>query len=1023
LTALTVLFVCALALFVLVSPFEPTQNVSSGTVVDSATGEATSTSLHITEIMSSNHAAYPDERGRFSDWIELTNDGEQPINLQGFGLSDREDKIGFTFPDRTLAPGERVVVFASGQGQGEPTEAYHAPFKISSAGETVILFAPDGRAVEHIEAPAMMADMVYAKTPDGWIVSDMYTPGYENTQAGMAAFRASTFIETGTLLINEVCVTNRTALMDEDGAYSDWVELYNNSDRAVDLSAFALSDNPDKRVKWRFPKGAVIEPRGYFVVFASGKDRTGDETHMPHANFGLRAEKGAVLLSDIQGNLVDMTSYDLVPTDASWGRQEGGANTWQVFTQPTPGLPNNRAGALEMNRRMLVANTSGVAITEVMASNVNTALPNGEVGIDWVEIFNFGNETVSLGGYGFSDTVNRPRKWRFPMDTSIAPGQYLVVYCDGTDKSGNGVVRTSFRISSGGETLCISDPYGNILDKLVVPQLLPDITYGRTPGRDGLFYYANPTPGTLNGEGFDGFAPPPSFATPGGLFARPITLALVPPDGGQVRYTLDATEPTVSSPLYTEPIEIARTTVVRARSFQPGLNPSVVMTQTYFISVYHTTPVISLVTNPENVWNEETGMLTDGPLDRETWERPWYAKGRNHRDQMATFGKKLHYDGFMEFYETDGTQALSTGMNFHVMGQFSLDMPQKSFSVNAKKRFGTGYFEYPLFPDRPFERYKAIALRNGGQDGLYTRVIDGLQARLAASISGTTLLTQAWRPVSVYLNGQYWGHYNMRERINRYFVAQHEGWEDPDAMDVLEADGTGKNNINWGSNAEYTAMLNHIKDLDMTVPENIQYIIDRVDIDNMFDYFICEMYFGNTDPGNIRFYKKHGEGNKWRFILYDVDWGLFDSKNGGPSYVLNPKGMGSFRINNTLIRKTLENPQMRDKFLRRLGEIFQTTFTPENILALMNEMVEQIKPEQAMHQGRWAEEMPKQVSFDVPKNPEGAYNYWLSRVARAHNVINKRPNIFWGMVQECFGLSDAQMTDYLGPRPELPPEQ
>ena len=170
----------------------------------------------------------------------------------------------------------------------------------------------------------------------------------------------------------------------------------------------------------------------------------------------------------------------------------------------------------------------------------------------------------------------------------------------------------------------------------------------------------------------------------------------------------------------------------------------------------------------------------------------------------------------------------------------------------------------------------------------------------------------------------------------------------------------------------------------------------------------------------IRFYKKHGEGAKWRFIWFDLDWGFFSSENGGVAYVLNPKGMGAQRINNIYIRKVLENPQMRDKFLRRLGELYQTVFRPENIIPQFDAMLAQIQPEMQMHFERWAEEMHPKMSFDVPKNPLGAYNYMIARVSRAYRVINRRPHIFWGMVQDHFGLSNAEMIDYFGPRPPLP---
>ncbi len=1021
---LLLVFGVFLVLMVIIAPQLSKPTVATPQVTETEAG-ATTYALHITEVMSSNSTSFPDERGAFPDWVEFTNESDQPLPLDQFGFSDRDDKIIFTFPAETLPPHERIIVFCSNESRSEAGKTLHANFKISSAGETLVLYGPNGAIYERVDVPPLNSDLVYAKTLDGWVVSDMPTPGFANTQEGYAAFRASTYLETGALVLNEMVASNHSTIADEDGDYSDWIELYNRSDKEIDLTNLSLSDNPEKLNKWRFPEGAVIGPKGYYLVFASGKDRPGGDGKNPHANFGLSAEKEIVLLSDIHGQLVDQTSYELLPPDQSWGRKEGGDMTWQVFTNPTPNLPNNAASSLQMDYDMIVRNPARVAIMEVMSSNTATLLPDDTKTADWIELYNYGKEAYDLSGCGLSDRINHPRKWRFPAGTIVQPGEYITVVCDGLGQAKAGLLHTNFNLSSMGETVCLSDPSGKILDKLVVPKLLPDLTYGRTLSQSGLFYFAQASPGAPNTGNFNGFAEDPAFATRGGMYERPITVEINVPEGGEVRYTTDCTEPTSESAVYEGPIEVASTTIIRARGYMPGLSPSQVITQTYFISVYATLPVISLVTEPDHVTNVATGMLAKGPLEgnESVWRRPWFEPVRNDKDgyfahtEYATYGKKLHYDGFMEMYLEDGLQALSTGMEFHVMGQFSLDMPQKSFSLNAKKRFGTGYFEYPVFGDRPFERYKAFALRNGGQDGLYTRVLDGLQARVVAETEGSTVLSQAWQPVIVFLNGEYWGHYNLRERINRHFVAQHEGWSDPDAMDIIEGDGDSSADANWGSIKEYRSLLKYVEDNDLRDDAVMAKVADQVDIDNMFDYFIFEMYFGNTDPGNIRFYKKHGEGNKWKFIFYDVDWGLYDSTAGGPAYVLNPKGMGNYRINNLLIRSVLQNDAMRDKFLRRLGQLFQTEFLPERLLERFDEMIAQIAPEMPMHHDRWAEEMPKEVSLDVPKNGPGAFSYWQQRNKRARNVIRWRPYVFWGMVQDHFQLSDEVMLDYFGPRP------
>ena len=1060
------LLVAFAAILLVMLVLAPNQPLSTAALSVDAEGKALPPSLHITEVMASNKITLPDENGKFNDWIELTNESDVTLSLEGYGLSNRSDKIRFAFPrGAALPPGGRVIVFASKTMQSVLGRPYHANFGISSVGCTLYLFDTGGRIMEELHVPSLAPDLVYAKLPtlptglaEGnpgpaqWIISDAPTPGYENTQEGRAAFLDEYRLLPGTLMLNELVASNRTSLEDEDGDFSDWLELYNNGQYAIDLSGYALSNNPANPIKWRFPEGAVIQPNEYYVVFCSRKNRPGGDGLRPHTSFGLRSEKGAVLLTDIRGRLVDMATYEVIPTDMSWGRREGGDREWMIFNQPTPGLPNNRAGAQEMDRRMLAANASGVIITEVMSSNATTVLPiggptkkapgkNTASAPDWVELYNAGQQPVNLHGFGLSDSVSRPRKWQFP-DVTISPGQYLVVYCSGRDRVGNGGdIHTSFKISSAGETILFSDPSGKPLDKLAVPQLFPDISYGRSLGQDGLFYYDVPTPGSRNYEGFTGFAEAPVFVTPGGMYPRSLEVEIQVPEGAVVRYTLDCSEPNENSPLYTGPIDTSAIAedrafslqskeikapylndnigVIRARSFQTGLRPSPIVTQTYMVSVYHTMPVFSLVTDPWNVWNEDTGMLADGPhLNRDEWERPWYTNLRN-RPQAATFGKKLHYDGHLEMFDADGVRLLDQGMSFRVMGQWSLDMPQKSFCINGKARYGK-YFEYPLFEDRPFTQYKAFVLRSGGQDGLYTRVMDGLQARLGASFPGTTVMGQAWRPAIVYLNGEYWGHFNMRERVNRHMVAQHEGWSDPNAMDLLQADGTRSTQIKWGSNSDWNALMDYLEANDLRNEAAMDYVAARVDIDNMFDYFILQMYIGNTDPANIRFYKKHGPDGKWRWIWFDMDWGLFSYQNGGPAFVLAPRGMGAYRTNNLLLRKVLENPQMQDKFLRRLGDMYKTVFRPQNIISLFEEMIGEIQPEMQLHHERWAEEMHVKVSMEVPKNPIGAYNYWLSRNDRAYNVFNWRHYRFWEMVQDHFGLSNAQMREYLGPKPVKP---
>ena len=1003
----------------------PAANVS-GTQVDAQDVSTGDVRLRISEVMSSNRTAFPDETGAFPDWIELTNTGSETIPLKGYGLSDRADKITFVFPDIRLAPGEHILVFASDENRNTAGQTLHAKFKVSSAGDSLFLFGSDGIAFAELAVPAMDHNMSYALIDSGeYIITEQYTPGYDNTQEGYAAFRASTVLEAGALVINEICASSITTLRDEDGEYPDWIELHNTSSRAIDLSDYALSDSPDSLVKWRFPQGTVIEPGGYYVVFASGKDRPAAQGSWPHASFRLRSNGETVILSDIQGRMLDLVTYDLLEADTSWGRDEEGGTGFKRFGQPTPGLPNTRMGEVAMDTAMCLSNSSGLYITEVMSGNKSVVGPGVKNPYDYIEIYNMSGQAVNLKGYGLSDNIKKPRKWQLP-DITLENNSYLVIYCDKTQTTKDGVYYfTNYNLAKAGETVCLSDPSGNILDKVVVPQLYDDISFGRTIGQAGLFYYSAPTPGNANGQGFTGFAEKPAFNVTGGLYERPLEgdggVTLTVPANSVVRYTTDGSDPTESSTPYTGPIEVRKNTVIRARAFREGVQPSQIVSQTYLISVYHTMPVVCLTTDPDNMWNEATGMFADGPnLDRDAQERPW---------KNATYWQKNWFGGWVEYYDETGAQQFSQGMTFRVMGQYSLDMPQKSLYIKADGQYGKDSFAYPLFEDRPYTEYASFVLRNGGQDGLFSRVIDGMQARLIDQ-SGSSVANQAWKPVIVYINGEYWGHYNMRERAGVKMVAQHEGWDNPDDIDMLESSGTSSSQIVQGSARAYKDLVEYVESHDLVNDrEAFEYVCSQVDIDNMLDYFIFESFFGNTDPGNIRFYRnaKSGDG-KWRYLFYDSDWGFFSVTGnkgkliGGVEYVLNPKGMGEQKIkSNVLLRHLIKVPEIQDRFLTRYGQYFQTILTTENLTNLFNQMILEIKPEMQMHMQRWAAEVHPKVSFDQPKNPEGGYNYWVSRCERMlERIFPRRPYYIWQEIISYFNLTEAQMIAYFGPCPAKP---
>lgn len=966
--------------------------------------------LIITEVMSVNTSAVPDENGEFKDYIEIYNSGDEDINLSGVGLSDRSDRIKFLFPDYIIKSKSFVIVYASNKNKIDTNLGiFHAKFKLSSFGESVYLFDPNAYVVSFVNLPIMGSDEAYMLGGDGkYFLSSQYSPGYDNTEEGHIAYRTEDSKKWDKIRINEIMPNPKSGLRDEDDELQDWIELYNDSDELVSIANFALSDNESKPLKWRFPADAEIEPRGYYIVYCSGKDRP--RKTFPHANFRISAERETIVLSDSRGRLLDRANIDNIPADCSYGINDDG--NWQIFEIATPGSPNNKQGELSSDKLLRKYNPTGVIISEVLASNDQYQIGQSLSTVDYVEILNTGNKPVNLSGYGLSDSITRPRKWQFPPKTTIRPGEYMLVLLDGkTEFSNPNEMHANFKLSKyGSEYICFSDSQGRILDRIPLPEIPTDVGYGRLNAGYGFNFFRKATPAIANTEAFLGYAQEPSFSMPSGEYKGQITLEINIPTDSAVRYTTDGSIPNEESTLYEGPLTISSPTVIRARAFHPTLDPSPIVTQSYMMNLYHSLPIVSVTIDPYELYNMDNGIFQGGPNVDKSGGIPF--KNTIYRE----YGK-IRRPCHVEIFEKDGTTLLDQDCETGLQGQYSLDMPQKTLKFRSKSKYGEKYFNAKLFPDRDFDQFKSFALRNSGNDNVWTRVSDLFQAKMADQLD-TTVLVQTGRPVVVYINGQYWGHYNLREKVDRWFVAQHEGLplEEADNMDIIEAN----RKATFGSNAEFTALKKAAEGLNTrSNPKDLKYLTDRIDVVNYFDYTAIEMFYGNSDPGNIRCYKLKEDGSKWRWILFDMDYGMFNSDFNSPKSYLKPSGSGQMNIPNILLRKLLENDSMKDLFLRRLAIVYKK-FTTEFMLDEFQKLVDTIEPEMTFHFNRWAEFNDKAINFDSPLNPEGAMSYWKVRLNRMRNVINKRPHLLWGYVQDEFKLSDKQMIDYFGPRPALP---
>ncbi|MFQ6610619.1 MAG: CotH kinase family protein, partial [Fidelibacterota bacterium] len=335
-----------------------------------------------------------------------------------------------------------------------------------------------------------------------------------------------------------------------------------------------------------------------------------------------------------------------------------------------------------------------------------------------------------------------------------------------------------------------------------------------------------------------------------------------------------------------------------------------------------------------------------------------YAMGPNASPDFPYFGANFWQDWerpiHLELFIPDSQRVYSADAGVKIFGAWSRGYPQKSLALFARDEYGVNSFDYPLFPDLPFHSYEAFLLRNSGNDWESSMFRDGMMTSL---VKDTGLDVQAYRPVVVYLNGEYWGIHNMREKQNEHFIAAHHP-VDPDELDYLENNA----DIIQGDAFHYNNLINFIQSEDLTDPDNYQYISTQMEMDNYITYQVSEIYFDNQDwPGNnVKFWRPKVANGRWRWILYDTDFG-FGIWNPNAyqfntlAFALEPNGpvWPNPPWSTYLFRSLMENSEFKSQFINRFCDLLNTIFEPEYILSYVDSIKSIIEPEMPDHLERW----------------------------------------------------------------------
>ena len=579
-------------------------------------------------------------------------------------------------------------------------------------------------------------------------------------------------------------------------------------------------------------------------------------------------------------------------------------------------------------------------LNELMQSNVDCVMDDlNDFPDSWVELYNGGTTAARLNRYSLGVTPQPAEAWALP-NRKVKAGGRILVCCDKAADS----LHTHFRLESGKGCAVYLFRDGQLIDQVtgLKKQPAPNIAYGRqTDGSDTWGYELTPTPKQPNGGGtcdHDHILGQPLFSQPGRVqtASTPLTLSLAVPDGSpagtEIRYTTDGTEPTAESTRYTAPLTISSTRVVRAKLFCQGWLSPRSLTESYiFFPRRLTLPVVSIATSDKYLNDSRMGIFANNSgSSRRNWRRPI----------------NIEF-----FFAEDEPSTLNQLCETRIAGAASRGAQKKSMAIYAHKRFGEKRFLHEFFPDQcpGLTDYQSLVLRNAGNDFDYLYMRDAIVQRTMAS--HTDLDWQAWRPAIVYINGQYQGMLNIRERANENNVLTHyQGLED---IDLIE---------NWGDLKEgtwdhYNQFKAFYTEKGHTMAEYEQWM----DCREFINLMAMNLYFNNYDfPGNnIIMWRPRAEGGRWRWIAKDCDYtmGLYgDPVNFkilqwlyNPGYDSNhnwgANGEGATR----LFRRLMDDADFSREFIDRCAIYMGDFLNERGIKAVWDPMYEEIAYEYPNH--------------------------------------------------------------------------
>ncbi|MCB9248742.1 MAG: CotH kinase family protein [Ignavibacteriales bacterium] len=406
-------------------------------------------------------------------------------------------------------------------------------------------------------------------------------------------------------------------------------------------------------------------------------------------------------------------------------------------------------------------------------------------------------------------------------------------------------------------------------------------------------------------------------------------------------------------------------------------------------------PVISITTDPKNLWDDNIGIYTKGTNGISFWS------------VKANYWQEWERPAKVEFFEDDKTIAFELNAGISINGA-RRNMLQKSLRIFARDKYGAPSINYKIFPDKEIRNFTSLVLRNGGYpEFISTLFRDGFIQTLISNEMDIDY--QAYRPSILYLNGKYWGIYNIREKQNEEYLKENNG-VDPDNLDILENNMV----VVEGDSNHYQNMIDFISANDLSIQENYDSVKNFMEIDNFINYQIAQLYIANADwPGNnIKFWRPKTNDGKWRWLIFDLDggfglWHNYDFNSIEFATEENSSEWNNAPWSTFLFRNLLKNQEFADEFVQRFAAYLSYSFNREDVIELMTSFQNRIEKEIPNHINRWA----PNCSITNPESKDGCMfediSTWYENINIVKEFAVKRPNYVMEHLMNYFSISDT----------------